>query len=288
MCKTFVIDNGTRAIKAGFAGKEPKQYRHINDNVIVRGNIEDWDNLCDAWQNIFSEHGIQNFRETNLVVLRNPYEHLVNRKTIAEIMLEQYGFNSIGFAIAGLSSLHALNKTSGMVLSVGHGISHVVPVFEGYVVSSAVERIYLGGQDTIKHAIEHTGINQRKIEKMQERTSFLADRKFRRMHDVLCNVLFGSVCETNIVQMIQKSIDKCDMSLRKTMIKNICLSGGLCAIPGFDEKIEAELIQTCFFQPITSSTTEPWTLDWYGASLLNGQEFFTSDDRWVYNDKLLK
>ena len=48
-------------------------------------------------------------------------------------------------------SLYARGKTSGVVLDCGDGVCHCSPVFEGFSINNAIQRIDIGGRDVTKH-----------------------------------------------------------------------------------------------------------------------------------------
>jgi len=48
-------------------------------------------------------------------------------------------------------SLYARGMTSGLVLDCGDGTCHCTPVFEGFSLNNAVQRIDIGGRDVTKH-----------------------------------------------------------------------------------------------------------------------------------------
>ena len=50
-------------------------------------------------------------------------------------------------------SLYAQGKNTGVVLDCGDGVCHTAPIFDGYQINSAVNRIDLGGRDVTKHLI---------------------------------------------------------------------------------------------------------------------------------------
>ncbi len=59
-------------------------------------------------------------------------------------------------------SLFASGKTSGVVLDIGDGISHVLPIFEGYGLPHAYGRVDLAGRDITEYLqllLRKSGIN---------------------------------------------------------------------------------------------------------------------------------
>ena len=56
----------------------------------------------------------------------------------------------------------ATGKSTGVVLDSGDGVTHVVPIYEGYSIENAVERIDFGGKDVTEHLrnlMKKSGVN---------------------------------------------------------------------------------------------------------------------------------
>lgn len=117
---------------------------------IEHGVITDWDDMEQLWRHVFDELKVS--PEQHPILLTepplNPYH---NRTQTADIFFEKFGVPKIFFQQQAVLSLYARGHTTGLVLDCGDGCCHCTPVFEGYAINNAIQRIDIGGRDVTKH-----------------------------------------------------------------------------------------------------------------------------------------
>lgn len=64
-----------------------------------------------------------------------------------EIMFETFNVPSFYLSIQAVLSLYSSGRTTGLVIDAGDGVTHTVPIFEGYTLPHAIERNDLAGRD---------------------------------------------------------------------------------------------------------------------------------------------
>lgn len=86
-------------------------------------------------------------------------------------------------SIQAVLSLYASGRTTGIVLDAGDGVSHAVPVYEGFAIPSSIRRIDIAGRDITEHlqtllrkggSVFHTSAEKEIVKQIKEKTSFVA------------------------------------------------------------------------------------------------------------------
>merc|ERR1719471_748564 len=162
----IVIDNGTGILKAGLSGTEkpkavfpsvvgvPKykmmmagqvqaRSRYVGDSVkkyqgvlklnypMQHGIINNWQDMEALWNHAYERINLP-ANEHPVLLTEAPINPTSNRKKMAEIFFEKFNVPALSVAPQAILSLYASGRTTGVVLDAGHGVSHSVPVFEGF------------------------------------------------------------------------------------------------------------------------------------------------------------
>ncbi|KAI8369493.1 actin family [Radiomyces spectabilis] len=122
---------------------------------IRHGQISNWDHMERFWeQSIFKYLRCE--PEDHLFLLTEPpLNPPENREMTAEIMFESFNVKGLYIAVQAVLALAASwtsNKVNeqtltGTVVDSGDGVTHVIPVAEGYVIGSSIKSIPIAGRD---------------------------------------------------------------------------------------------------------------------------------------------
>ncbi|KAK6355803.1 Actin-like protein [Orbilia javanica] len=310
-----VIDNGSGTIKAGFAGEDtPKCYfnsfvgrpKHprvlagaLEGDVFIgsraqdlrgllkikypleHGIVTDWDDMERIWQYVYSDE-LKTLSEEHPVLLTEaPLNPRANRDMAAQIFFETFNVPALFTSVQAVLSLYASGRTTGIVLDSGDGVSHAVPVYEGFAVPSAVRRIDVAGRDVTEHlqtllrksgAVFHTSAEKEVVRQIKEKASYIAldpkkeekewagggvgkieDYKLPdgnilklgaerfRAPEILFDPEIIGLEYQGIHQILVDAISRTDMDLRKALFGNIILSGGSTLTKGFGDRLLAEI-----------------------------------------------
>ena len=221
----LVIDNGTGMVKAGHAGEDaprcvfasivgtPKAQKamvgvearetYVGDEAQARrgilrlrypiehGMVTNWDDMEAIWHHTFFNELRVAPNENRVLLTEAPMNPKRNREKMCEIMFETFNILGTHVAIQAVLSLYASGRTTGLVLDSGDGVTHTVPIFEGFALPHAVQRIDLAGRDVTKRLVKLLGA-ETDVAKFNTSSS---QEIVRGMKEQLCYVALDPVAE---------------------------------------------------------------------------------------------
>jgi len=307
-----VIDNGSGLIKAGFAGDQvpkahfpnyvgrPKHVRvmagalegdmFIGPNAeehrgllslkypMEHGYVNDWSDMERVWQYVYSKEQLNTFAEEHPVLLTEaPLNPRQNREKAAEIFFDSFNVPALFVSMQAVLSLYATGRTTGVVLDCGDGVTHAVPIYEGFALPHSIMRSDLAGRDVTRFLrlllrkegyIFRTSSELEVVRTLKERACYLsanplkeesiadADKatyglpdgssievgaaRFRAPEVLFRPDLIGEECE-GLHEVLVFAIQRSDLDLRKTLYNNIVLSGGSTLFKGFGDRLLSEV-----------------------------------------------
>ncbi|PWN95594.1 putative centractin [Tilletiopsis washingtonensis] len=333
-----VLDAGSGSIKAGFAGKDvpsclfPNYVGRVKHQRAMPGALEgnnfvgqkaqslrgllrikypmehgivtDWNDMELIYNHVYSELNTHS-EEHPVLLTEAPLNPVANRRQAAQLFFETYNVPALYTSIQAVLSLYSSGRTTGIVLDSGDGVTHAVPVFEGFSMPSAIRRIDLAGRDVTEElqlqlrragCNLHTSAEKEIVRLIKEKCCYVSkdpakdEKEARDTEDFVLpdgqvlklgterfrapEILFQpervGLEYPGVHQVIFESINRTDLDLRKSLFANIVLSGGTTLTRGFGDRLLAEMKKTAIRDTKIKIYAPPERkyATWIGGSIL--------------------
>jgi len=122
---------------------------------IRHGQIDNWTHMEQFWEQCIFKYLRCEPEDHHFLLTEPPLNAPENRKYLAEIMFETFNIPGLYIAVQAVLALAASwtsksvteRTLTGTVIDSGDGVTHVIPVAEGYVIGSSIKHIPLAGRD---------------------------------------------------------------------------------------------------------------------------------------------
>lgn len=269
-------------IKDIMVGNDASKLRHMLEinYPVSEGIVTSWEDMEHLWDYTFNEALQVNPKDCKIMLTEPPLNPKKNRQRMISTMFEKYGFQGCFIQVQAVLTLYAQGLLTGVVVDSGDGVTHIVPVYEGYNLPHLTKRINIAGRHVTKYLIKlmllrgytfNSTADFDTVRQMKEKLCFVScdinlENHLGNNTTVLMKTyqlpdgrsvkigperyrapeaLFDPGCVDvdgiGMAEAVFKCINEADMDLRPKLYSHIVLSGGTTMYPGLPSRLEKDI-----------------------------------------------
>ncbi|SOV01953.1 probable actin-like protein ACT2 [Ustilago sp. UG-2017a] len=268
-------------IIVGTEAEELRNYLQINQ-PMEHGIVKHFGDMRHVWNYTFDEKLRIDPQGRKILLTEPPMNPKKNREEMCQIMFEEYGFDGVYVAIQAVLTLYAQGLQTGVVVDSGDGVTHVVPVFEGFALPHLTKRLDVAGRDVTRYLIKlllmrgyafNRTADFDTVRQIKEKLCYVSydldlDKKLAEQTTTLVEtytlpdgrvIKVGSerfqapecifqphlvdVEQAGVAELLFNTIQSAAVDTRSELYKHIVLSGGSSMYPGLPSRLEKEMKQ---------------------------------------------
>jgi actin-related protein 2 len=139
---------------------------------MEHGIVRNWEDMKHLWDYTFDEKLRLDVRGRKILLTEPPMNPKANRQRMCQVMFEEYGFGGVFISIQAVLTLYAQGTvyahicslsvsfrspsglTTGVVVDSGDGVTHIVPVYDGFALPHLTRRLDIAGRDVTRYLIK--------------------------------------------------------------------------------------------------------------------------------------
>jgi actin-related protein 2 len=247
---------------------------------MENGRITDWDAMGHVWDYTFKEKMKINPSDSYILLTEPPNNPVENRRKMITTMFEKYNFKGVYVAIQAILTLYAQGLMTGVVVDSGDGVTHIVPVCEGYPLPYNFKRLDVAGREVTRYLMKllllrgyvfNSSADTVTIQEMKEKLCYAAydlaseeklaenttaivakyqlpdgrnvtlSRERYLATECLFNPHLLDIDQEGMSKSLYSCIESCDVDLRTPLRSHIVLSGGTTMYPGLPSRLEKDM-----------------------------------------------
>ena len=147
---------GDVELKDIMVGEEAAELRTMLElkYPMENGIIVNWEDMFHLWDYTFYEKLKIDPKECKVLLTEPAQNPKNNRIKMVQTMFDRYGFQAVYVAIQAVLTLYGQGIQTGVVVDSGDGVTHIVPIYEGFALPHLTRRLDIAGRDITRYLIK--------------------------------------------------------------------------------------------------------------------------------------